>query len=384
MRITFVTETYPPEINGVALTVARNVEFLRGAGHAVDLIRPRQVGESRGSEGSEWRAAGFPIPAYPELRFGYASQRALVARMAATGAQLVHVATQGPLGWKALGAARRLGLPVTSDFRTNFHQYSRYYRLGWTEPAINAYLRAFHNRTRISFAPTQQTRRDLLAAGIERVEVVGRGVDVERFSPAKRDVALRLRLNPDGGPILLHVGRLAPEKNIRLAFRAYRFARRFVPSTRLVVIGDGPSRPALEQEFPDARFTGVLTGEALAAHYACADLFLFPSLSDTFGNVTLEALASGVPVVAFDAAAASEHVRDRIGGRIVPPGDDEAFVIAASLLTLQFRGLEPMRLAAREAACEADWEQVLRRFEQQLVDMVYAHEQSGTPATCPA
>jgi glycosyltransferase involved in cell wall biosynthesis len=384
MRITVVTETYPPELNGVALTVARSIAYLRQRGHQVDVIRPCGAGETPGGGPGEWRARGFPLLVYPDLRFGLASRAALATRLAATRAQLVHVATEGPLGWAAIRAATTLGLPTTSDFRTNFHQYSRYYRLGWTAPLISAYLRHFHNRTDLSLAPSSQTRRELIRAGFERVQVVGRGVDLLRFSPQRRDPALRTRLSPQGGPILLYVGRLAAEKNVELALLSCRVARQFSEHARMVVVGDGPLRKRLQAEFPEAHFTGNLHGETLAAHYASADMFLFPSLTDTFGNVTLEALASGLPVVAFNLAAAGEHVRDRISGRLLPPGNAAAFMIATALMAVQASSLEPMRQAARTAAEAADWDSVLRRFEQRLLDTADAAERATATTVCAA
>ncbi len=184
MRIAFVTETYPPEVNGVALTVARFISHLRGCGHEVEVVRPRQRSDALKAEtdaaapaSGDWLSAGLPIPMYPDLRFGLMRPARLVRHFKATRPQLVHVVTEGPLGWAAVRAARRLGIPVTSDFRTNFHQYSRYYRLGWLSSAIGGYLRRLHNRTARTFVPTQRARAELLAAGFERVAVVGRGVD---------------------------------------------------------------------------------------------------------------------------------------------------------------------------------------------------------------
>jgi glycosyltransferase involved in cell wall biosynthesis len=380
MRITYVTETYPPEVNGVSLTVERTVRFLRERGHEVDLIRPTQPGESGGAWPGEWRTAGCAIPMYREMRFGFAHPSTLAKRFAETRAELVHVATPGPLGWAAVSAARQMQLPTSSDFRTNFHEYSRYYRLGFLAPATMGYLRAFHNRTRRTFVPTHQTRRELQESGFERMEVVGRGVDLDRFSPHRRNARLRARFSPEGGPILLYVGRLAAEKNVRLALKAFQCTRALLRTARMIVVGDGPKRKALEREFPEASFVGMQTGDALAAYYASADLFLFPSLSDTFGNVTLEALASGLPVVAFDVAAASEHVLDQVSGRLLAPGDDQSFITAACLLATLHRELLPMRQAARRAATLATWPRVLEGFERLLIDTV---EDRGRTAAQP-
>ncbi|WP_280156232.1 glycosyltransferase family 1 protein [Piscinibacter sp. XHJ-5] len=370
MHIAYVTETYPPELNGVALTVERTVRHLRQHGHQVELIRPRQAGEAALESRTELRTAGCPIPMYPDLRMGLAASGTLKRRFERTRPQIVHIATEGPLGWAALRAAQALRLPVSSDFRTNFHQYSRYYGFGWLSPVVHDYLRRFHNRTQRTFVPTRALRDELTAAGFERLDVVGRGVDTAMFSPGRRSSVLREQWGAGEGPVLLYVGRLAAEKNVALALCAFEAVRLQAPQARMVVVGDGPQRQRLQTEFPHACFVGVQRGEALAEHYASADLFLFPSLSETFGNVTLEALASGLPVVAFDVAAAAEHVEDCDSGQLAPPGDDKAFIAAACSLAWQHEHLAAVRENARAAALRASWKDVLTRFESRLADTV--------------
>lgn len=371
MRIAYVTETYPPEVNGVALTTQRTVRYLRDGGHAVQLIRPRQHAEARHDDGQEWRTPGLPIPLYPDLRFGLARQAWFEQRWQALRPHLVHLATPGPMAHAALHAARRLGLPVSSDFRTNFHAYARYYHLGWAEPLIAACLRRFHNQAGCTFVPTQALARQLRLNGFQRVEVHGRGVDTQLFSPERRSAALRARWNAADPRqvVMLYVGRLAAEKNVVLALRAFQAARRLRPLTRMVVVGDGPLRARLERDFPAAEFVGAQHGEALAAHYASADLFLFPSQSETFGNVTLEALASGLAVVAVDLAAAAQHIEPGSNGLLVPPDDEEAFIRTAIRAAEMAELLAPLRHAARQSALQARWEQVLGRFEQRLAQL---------------
>jgi len=373
VRIAFVTETYPPELNGVSLTVQRTVEHLRQRGHEVDLIRPRQAGEAPLDARNELRTLGCPIPMYPELRVGLCSSTTLRHRFERRMPALVHVATEGPLGWSALRAAHALGLPVTSDFRTNFHEYSRYYGLGWFSPMVQDYLRRFHNQCQRSFVPTEATLHTLSDAGFERLEVVGRGVDTVQFTPDKRSVALRASWGAGDGPVLLYVGRLAAEKNVTLALCAFEAVRLRMPAVTMIVVGDGPMRRKLQQEFPAAQFVGVQRGEALAQHYASADLFLFPSVSETFGNVTLEALASGLPVVAFDTAAAACHVDDCDNGLLAPVGDENAFIAAVCSLAWQHRHLAAVRSHARRAALNANWSDVLARFEAHLVEAAASH-----------
>ena len=386
MRIAYVTETWPPEVNGVALTAARAVSHLRERGHEVDLIRPRQPHEEAGALAhDEWLTAGVPLPMYADLRFGLARERPLVQRFAERGVELVHVATPGPLAWQALRAARALGLASSSDFRTNFHTYCRYYHLGLVAPLALRALRRFHNSTDRTFVPTRALARELEAEGFRRLAVVGRGVDTARFDPCWRSTALRRDWGvSDDAVLVLYVGRVAAEKNIGLAVRAFEALRPDAPHAQMVVVGDGPLRSELAEAHPDVRFIGARHGERLAACYASADCFVFPSLTDTFGNVTLEALASGLPVVAFDTAAAAEHVRDGTSGRLAPPGDEAAFVAALRELVLDHAALRRMRPEAVAAARRADWDGVLARFEADLQDTIDAHETALAPAAVVA
>ena len=380
MRIAYVTETWPPELNGVSLTVERTVRFLRSRGHLVELIRPRQPGEARLDASDELRTAGCVIPMYPDLRFGLARAGTLARRFRQSRPDLVHLATPGPMPWAAVAAAGALGLATTSDFRTNFHQYSRHYGLGLFAGSVLGLLRRFHNLTRRTFVPTQAARRELATAGFHHLTVVGRGVDTQRFSPAARSDELRAqwRAGPDT-PVLLAVGRIAAEKNIALALRAFERARRDRPDLRMVVVGDGPARARLTTAHPAATFVGAKRDAELAAHYASADAFLFPSLSDTFGNVVMEALASGLPVVSFNCAAAAEHVDDGISGRLAVPGDEAGFIAATAAFAVAPASLQSFREAAVAAARRATWDEVLERFEARLRDTVDAFQASPAP-----
>lgn len=375
MRIAFVTETYPPEINGVSLTVERCVRYLRGRGHDVLLCRPRQAGEPPRDDDIEWRTTGLRLPMYPDLRMGLTVAPSARRRLEAFQPDIVHVATQGPLGRAAVGAARDLGLQVTSDFRTNFHVYCRHYGLRAATSLVLRYLRDFHNRTTATFVPCTALRDELAAQGFARTEVLGRGVDTRLFTPRRRSDELREYWNagPDT-PVLLYVGRLAAEKNVALALRAFLVVSLLHPRARMVVVGDGPQRAQLEAEYPSVHFAGALQGESLAIHYASADLFLFPSLTETFGNVTLEALASGLAVVAFDAAAAGELIHAGENGLLAPAGDTNAFIDAACHALDPGVDLQRLRGRARESTLGANWEAVLQRFERRLERIAFAAE----------
>lgn len=375
MRLAYVTETFPPEINGVSLTAERFVRGLRVRGHTVDLIRPRQSHESQCDTHNEWRSPGLPIPMYRDLRIGLPLISRLCKRWKRARPDLVHVATEGPLGWAAIRAARASGLPVTSDFRTNFDQYSEHYGFGWLRGVVSGYLRHFHNATDRTFVPTSAVSNALTRQGFMRTEVVGRGVDAENFSPLHASPKLRAQWGVDErSPVLLYVGRLASEKNVPLAFQAFEAVRSRVPGVRFVVVGDGPLRTKLARAHPEVIFAGPQRGAALAEYYASADVFVFPSLTETFGNVTLEALASGLLVVAFRSGAAAVHIDDCTSGVLIEPGDEQGFIAGTCALAHQFRWLGMMRSGARRAGIAATWDTVISRFEYCLSDAAHAIE----------
>jgi glycosyltransferase involved in cell wall biosynthesis len=382
MRVAVVTETWPPEVNGVATSLARIVDGLHRRGHALQLVRPRQSpGDRAGPRDrfDEVLTRGLPIPRYPGLRLGVPARRRLAGLWSVERPDVVHIATEGPLGFSALQAARRLGLPATSDFRTNFHRYSDHYGIGWLHAPIAAYLRTFHNRTRFTMVPTDALRRDLEADGFRRLRVVARGVDTVLFDPARRSEALRRRWGVGAdGLVVACVGRLAPEKNLATLALAFDAVRREVPGARLLLVGDGPMRAELAAAWPQAIFAGQRTGEDLAAHYASADLFLFPSLTETFGNVTAEAMASGLPVVAYDYAAASQLIRHRDSGMLVPPGERLAFADAAVSVAIDPGARSAIGARARTAALANGWDGVVARFEQVLAAAI-----AGPGATQP-
>ena len=236
LRIAVVTETYPPEVNGVALSAARFLEGLRSRDHDIMLVRPRQsAGDVETVKGSlrEVLTKGLPIPRYPGLRMGLPATRALESLWQRWRPDVVHVLTEGPLGWSALRAARKLQLPVVSDFRTNFHSYSSHYGVGWLGKPILAYLRKFHNKTLWTLVPTESLRRELEQLGFLNLRVIARGVDTKLFNPARRSPLLRADwgAGPDD-PVLLHVGRIAAEKNMDALQTAYAAAREKSPRTR--------------------------------------------------------------------------------------------------------------------------------------------------------
>jgi len=374
LDIALVTETWPPEVNGVALSLARLAAGLHQRGHRLRLVRPRRTREDRAQVEpgfAELLVPGLPIPRYPELRMGLPVRARLERLWRAQRPDLVHIATEGPLGWSALRAACALDLPVCAEFRTNFHAYSSHYGIGWLRGTILRYLRWFHNRCDVTMVPTQAMCRDLAAEGFERLRVVARGVDTQRFDPRRRSAELRESWGAGPGDIVvLYVGRLAAEKNLDGLVEAWHAMQQGraaqAPRLRLVLVGDGPLRDALPARLPGALFAGQRTGEDLARHYASGDLFLFPSLTETFGNVVPEALASGLPVVAFDMAAAAELLREGENGLRAPVANRAAFVAAARAAVADADALRRMGEAARRDALALDWDAVVRLAEDTM------------------
>lgn len=370
-RYALVTETYPPEINGVANTLGRLCEGLLQLGHEVELVRPAQPGEHPGRDEagqlSEQRVMGFPLPRYTELQIGRSARRLLTQMWTRHRPDSIYIATEGPLGWSALCAARRLEIPVVSGFHTNFHQYTEHYGLGMFGGAAAAYLRWFHNQSTLTLTASITQQNELARMGIHNLATLGRGVDCERFHPRHRDERLRKSWQAgDEDLVLLYVGRLASEKNLELLVNCWRALNgqrtEAGGRVRLVLAGTGPLRRKLERQLPDAVFTGSLIGPELARIYASADIFLFPSLSETFGNVVLEAMASGLAVNAFDLAAANQHISDRYSGCVATAADESQFMDNLQWLIEDVEGLRGVRLHARHSACQLTWDGVIKRF----------------------
>jgi glycosyltransferase involved in cell wall biosynthesis len=385
LRMAVVTETYPPEVNGVAMTTGRIVSAMQARGHQIQLIRPRQNAQDAGHPEPHLDhilKPGIPIPRYPGLRMGLPAKSSLLKLWREKRPDVVHLVTEGPLGWSALSAALKLRIPVTSDFHTNFHHYSRHYGLGWLKTPIESYLRKFHNRTRLTLVPTHAMREALLHEGFRNLKVVARGVDTQLFTPARRNDSLRAAwgVRPDD-LVALYVGRLAAEKNLSLVLRAFAALRARRPGAKLVLVGDGPLRGGLEKALPDAIFAGMRTGLDLATFYASGDVFLFPSLTETFGNVTLEAMASGLAVIAYDYAAARDLITHRENGLLAPFDAADAFCALAGEIAAEPGSVRAFGLAARQTAEDMKWSTIYSQFEQALFDVVKTSERNGYAAT---
>jgi glycosyltransferase involved in cell wall biosynthesis len=371
MRLTLVTETFPPEINGVARTLGRWADTFRARGHQVQVIRPRQPREV-----SDWeRVWALPLPFYPEVHVGLVTPQRVGVLYRRGRPDLIHIATEGTLGLSALIAARQGRIPIASSFHTNFDRYLGHYGFGTLERLGVQYLRWFHNRTAVTLVPSETTREQLLKQSFERVEIWSRGVDSEVFHPRHRDPALRQSIGMgDKDVLLLYVGRLAPEKNLEALMSAFarlreRLNRVVRERVQLALVGGGPMTETLKlQSLPGVHLLGYQHGAALSGWYASGDMFVFPSLSETFGNVILEAQASGLPVVGFEDRAVKERVRHAEDGLLVPLGGDLAEPLKRLCLEPDLR--QRLAQAARRTAQAQDWKPIFDRLEQRYHDLI--------------
>jgi glycosyltransferase involved in cell wall biosynthesis len=324
MRIALATDAWRPQTNGVVTTLARTLEGLERRGHVIRAVHP-----------SEFRTV--PCPTYPEIRLALFPGRRLQRMLHEFAPDAVHIATEGPLGQATRAWCLREGMPFTTSYHTQFPQYIRA-RFPVPERWTYAFLRRFHGAARRVMVATEHIRRDLERNGFRNLAMWSRGVDLELFRPGD------LEFLPGVRPILLYAGRVAVEKNLE-AFLGLE-----LPGTKYV-IGGGPALEELRARFPAAVFTGYKYGEELARHIASADVFVFPSRTDTFGLVLLEAMACGVPVAAYPVVGPLDVVHHDVSG-----------ALHEDLATAVRRALELDRDACRRHALGFTWERATAQF----------------------
>lgn len=387
MRIALFTDTCLPTLNGVARALGLLIDHARARGHEVALVSPNLSPDDHPNTALHLKIAGVTLPFYRELKaarpwLSAAQKRALHDFRP----DLVHVATEALVGVAGHRWARDRGLPLVTSYCTNFPDYLSGYGLGWAQGWCWHHLRNFHGQAEVTFCPSHATLDDLRGRGFrERMRIWSRGVDSELFSPSRRSEALRREIAPGADLILMYVGRIAPEKRIGLLMDAFPRIRARAAGmgkrVALVLVGDGPALASLRRTAgPDVHFTGYRRGQALAAHYAAADLFVFPSDTETFGQVVTEALASGVPAIAPARGGVMDTVIPDETGRLFEPGNADD--LAEQALSLIADDLLRTRLArqARTSAERRSWAAI---FETLFADYarVVAEHRANRPAT---
>jgi phosphatidylinositol alpha 1,6-mannosyltransferase len=390
MRVLYCTDTYPPQVNGVSVVTALSVAGLRARGWECAVISPRYP-EITGTVFTEYgNGSDNHVTTIPSLSFRYypdvrltAPAYATILRVArAFKPDLIHSETEFILGRLGQLAGARLGIPLVSSYHTDFARYTDSYGIPWLRGTIESYITRFHRRSRRTYTPSAPSRDDLLGWGVRDVEVWGRGVDIDTYHPRHRSQAIREQRGVGDRFTFLYVGRLAHEKNVEQIVEAYRLALPHLPpdSTRLVIAGAGPREAALRATAPDGViFLGYLDRRTeLPALYASADAFVFASLTETLGLVVLEAMASGLPVIAVPAGGVADHLRDGENGIAVPPNDTRAFADAMVALATNPSRARKLSLGARATAEALSWDHELDRL-----DASYREVLDGVGATAP-
>ncbi len=326
IRIVLFTGNYNHIEDGVSRTLGRLVGYLLDEGHQVLVVGP-SIEDPMDQPGAFQEVPSVAIPGRPEYRISTRFPAYAKQAVEAFKPDIVHIATPDVLGHRALTWARGRGLPVVTTYHTHFASYLDYYRIGTAEPVLWAVFRRFYNRCLEVYAPTPSMRDALVAHGItSTVRLWPRGIEAGRFSPSSRSEDWRRSRGFDSLDVVVtFVSRLVKEKGLDVFTNTVSSLQAEGSPVKALIVGDGPERSALEDALPGAVFTGHLGGDEIATAYASSDIFLFPSETETFGNVTLEAMASGLTVVAADAAGSASLVDDGRTGVLCPPRDRQVF-----------------------------------------------------------
>jgi glycosyltransferase involved in cell wall biosynthesis len=383
VRVAFVTDTYFPEVNGVTTVLRMMRQVLPARGHELLFLAPDYPA------GTEWdrqviRRPSIPCPSYPAVRLSSPFGPDVFRALDCFGPELIHVVTEGPLGAigrrYALRRARPRARPLVTSFHTDFPRYAARYLGAWAEQVARRYLRRFHQPAVMTQTPSAASRDDLVALGLPRAVVWGRGVESDRFTPARRSDLQRGALGGADKVMVLHVGRLAVEKDPHVLIEAFQRIHHLVGNeVVLCVAGDGPRALALRDALPFARHFGFLERDALADLYAAADLFVFPSPTETCGLVTLEAMASGLPVISANQGGVLENMRHGINGLVVAAGDGRGFADATLGLVRDAGQRAAMAQAARAFAVGRDWTREMDELERMYQTVVAGSSGNGGP-----
>ena len=361
LRVALFTGNYNYIKDGVALTLNRLVAFLLERGIPVLIFAPTGPTPAFESVGELISVPSFPIPTRAEYRIATGLPQSARARLKEFRPTLFHIAVPDIVGYQALKLADAWGIPAVASYHTRYDTYLRFYGLGILEKLGQRYLRSFYTKVRRVYPPSESMAQIIRDAGQSRnVEVWARGVDSEMFSPAQRDIAWRRSLGVGENEVVIcFVGRLVKEKNTGTVARALNLLTQRGRPFRAMIVGDGPELAAMKAALPEAIFVGFLHGDDLARAYASADIFFFPSESETFGNVTLEAMASGLPAVNAVASGSNSLVIEGETGFLVSARDEAGLADRLALLVNNQGLRHKMGAAARQRALAFSWETIL-------------------------
>ncbi len=364
MRIAVFTGAYNHIADGVSLTLNRLVRYLEAEGAKVQVYAPTVAMPALEHAGTLVSVPSISAPGRPEYRVSLGLTPRVRKNLTQFKPDLFHIATPDLSGLAALRLAQKTGTPVVASYHTHFASYLEYYRFGALEDSAWRYLRWFYRQCAQVYVPTPSMRDVLMEHGIDgNLRLWPRGVDSTLFNPAKRSLEWRRsRGIADADLVVAFVSRLVTEKGLGVVIDVLRGLQQKGISHKALFVGEGPERTKVEAALPEAIFEGHLSGEELARAYASSDVFLFPSETETFGNVTLEALSSGLPVVAANATGSNALVTDGVTGFLVPPRDSAAFLSRVELLIGDAMLRARMSEAARASAGRYEWSRILAQI----------------------
>lgn len=384
MRILYFTDTYLPQINGVTNTLSKLERYMDNNDIKHMFFVPCYADDSTVlKEKNVRRFKSVRLPFYPECRFSIPAYSNLCRRADKFKPDIVHLMTQAGIGLAGLKYAKDRGLPVVSSYTTNFDEYLKYYKLEFLNNVLWNFFKWFHNSCHLNFCPSQETVQALKAKGVENIKLWSRGIDTDTFNPSNRSAAIRKKLNADGKIIFLYVGRLAVEKDLDILMQSIKQVNASFPDTvQFVIAGDGPYASCLKQSAPEnVIFTGYLKGEKLASLYASCDAFVFPSSTETFGNVVLEAMASGLPVVAVNSGGVKDSIINNYNGFLCTPRCADSFTQSISKFIIDTTLINKMSINARQYTLSKSWNSI---FSKLISDYHILIEQFSISTNLPA
>lgn len=373
MRIAYFSDTFHPQINGVSNTLSYLKRYLDKHHIEHQFHVPDYDDAALNADPSVFCAKGIPLPMYHDCKLSLPWPPYMNGVLDSFQPDFIHLATEFGIGLSGRSYARAKQIPIVSSYHTNMDHYIHYYpSLSALKSGVDDYFKWFHRRSRRIFVPTEETKQHLQSVGYHNLSIWSRGIDTELFSPQKASQAFRSQYGLQDQTIVLYVGRIAAEKDIDMLPAAMRLLKERVDNVTLLVTGDGPSMPALRAQAPEGTvFTGFLRGEALAQAYASSDVFFTPSSTETFGNVALEAMASGLPIVAADAGGFKNIIQHGVNGLLSAPRDAAGFAQALESLVRQPERARQMAQRAANYAQERSWDAI---FDQLILDYELALE----------
>lgn len=385
MRVALFTDTFLPDVNGVAKTLGRWIHFLESKGAECKVFAPNGEADDETNSKIVERFYSIPFLLYPECRMAIPNPIHLKKKLTAFSPDIIHVATPFNLGLVGLRYAKKNRVPLVASYHTHFDQYLSYYKLQWMEPMLWRYMLWFHQECQKIYVPSESTRLHLEEKGLKQLEIWSRGVEVQRFHPfVDRARIWRQYDIPSGKFVILFVGRLALEKSVDVLMNTFfSLSEEVRAHSHLVITGEGPMyKPLLEQygAMPDITFTGFKQGKELSDLYAAADVFVFPSETETFGNVVLEAMASGTAVIGSAAGGVKDNIVHLETGLLCKPGDITEFVHAVELVYHNEEYRSKLSMAGRRYSLKQSWDHIFNELYESYLGVLHESDRLIPPS----